>query len=184
MRPSRVSILPRQGITFHHASCISENGATNIRRSVIPDLRWLHQARMPDLWLCDWDSENRTPGRRASRRTFGNSRGTQGILAPNVGPPYLLRYRTELAECRANKETHAEKASSPWLLSRSRIDPPLWEVGLGKLAAQFVLPWRSSDPIPRATLDTDANAGRSRRIVVDFLFCTRHENSSGRESLH
>jgi hypothetical protein len=63
---------------------------------------------------------------------------------------------------------------SPWLLSGSRIGPPVGEGGLGNLAARPVLPWRSSGPIPRATLDTDANTERSHQIESEFFLRGRH----------
>jgi hypothetical protein len=79
----------------------------------------------------------------------------------------------------AKKETRRKEAGSPWLLSRSRIAPPLSEVGLGNLAARPVLPWRSSGPVPHATLDTDAKERESRRIGLGFLLPTKYGKNRG-----
>src|SRR5579871_5443025 len=69
----------------------------------------------------------------------------------------LWRLHHQRAGALAKMETLRARVDSPWLLPWSRIAPPSGEVGLGNLAARPVLPWRSSGPIPHATLDTDAN---------------------------
>jgi len=112
------------------------------------------------------------------RRKLRALRGTQGIVAekrPELPPP---------AEGWAGRKPGDERdpreeGGQPLVALRSRIAPPVREVGLGNLAARPVLPWRSSGPIPRATLDTDAMASQSRRIVFGFLLRTGQGNSSG-----
>jgi hypothetical protein len=102
-----------------------------------------------------------------ARGGCGRYRQHKGCSRIN-GPDCLRRPKAEAAESHARKEALTRRDISPWLLSRSRIGPPIREEGLGNLAAGPVLPWRSSGPIPRATLDTDAETGRSRKIDAEF----------------
>jgi hypothetical protein len=95
--------------------------------------------------------------RSIAARVQDITRNTRGIAEKRPGLPG--RHKCQPAGSLAKRNALAGKANRPWLLRRSRIGPPVREVGFGNLAARPVLPWRSSGPVPHATLDTDANGG-------------------------